>query len=33
MELIPTIDALHWCADAGPKILADERIRMAQACS
>ena len=26
MELIPTIDALHWCADAGPGILADERI-------
>ena len=23
MELIPTIDALHWCAKAGPKILAD----------
>src|SRR6476659_8526474 len=23
MELLPTIDALHWCADAGPKILAD----------
>ena len=30
MELIPTIDALHWCADAGPKILADERIRYPQ---
>lgn len=28
MELLPTIDALHWCAKAGPKILADERIRM-----
>src|SRR5918998_5301780 len=26
MELIPTIDALHWCADAGPRILADEKI-------
>ncbi len=26
MELLPTIDALHWCADAAPKILADERI-------
>ena len=23
MELLPTIDALHWCADAGPGILAD----------
>ena len=31
MELIPTIDALHWCADAGPKILADEKIRYPQA--
>jgi acyl-CoA reductase-like NAD-dependent aldehyde dehydrogenase len=30
MELLPTIDALHWCADAGPKILADERIRYPQ---
>jgi acyl-CoA reductase-like NAD-dependent aldehyde dehydrogenase len=28
MELLPTIDALHWCAKAGPKILADEKIRM-----
>jgi acyl-CoA reductase-like NAD-dependent aldehyde dehydrogenase len=27
MELIPTIDALHWIADNGPRILADERIR------
>ena len=26
MELIPTIDALHWCADEGPKILRDEPI-------
>jgi succinate-semialdehyde dehydrogenase/glutarate-semialdehyde dehydrogenase len=26
MELLPTIDALHWCADNGPRILADERI-------
>jgi len=26
MELIPTIDALNWCADEGPKILADEAI-------
>ena len=31
MELIPTIDALNWCADAGPKILADEKIRYSQA--
>ncbi len=31
MELIPTIDALHWCASAGPKILADERIPYPQA--
>ncbi|HEX2129494.1 MAG TPA: aldehyde dehydrogenase family protein [Solirubrobacterales bacterium] len=31
MELIPTIDALHWCADAGPRILADEKIPYPQA--
>ena len=31
MELIPTIDALHWCADAGPRILADEKIPNPQA--
>ena len=31
MELLPTIDALHWCADNGPKILADEKITMPQA--
>ncbi len=31
MELLPTIDALHWCAKAGPKILADEKVRMTQA--
>src|SRR4051794_3232918 len=30
MELLPTIDALHWIADHGPKILADERIRYTQ---
>jgi acyl-CoA reductase-like NAD-dependent aldehyde dehydrogenase len=30
MELLPTIDVLHWCADNGPKILADEKIRNAQ---
>ena len=31
MELIPTIDALRWCADAGKKILADEKIPFPQA--
>ena len=31
MELIPTIDALRWCASAAPKILADERIGYPQA--
>jgi acyl-CoA reductase-like NAD-dependent aldehyde dehydrogenase len=31
MEILPTIDALHWCADNGPKILADEKIKNAQA--
>src|SRR5688572_19213636 len=31
MELIPTIDALHWAADNAPKILADEKIRYPQA--
>ena len=30
MELIPTIDALHWCADEGPKILRDEPISYPQ---
>ncbi|MEA2368687.1 MAG: hypothetical protein QOH38_1405, partial [Thermoleophilaceae bacterium] len=30
MELIPTIDALHWIADNGPKILADQRVRYSQ---
>src|SRR6185312_7965983 len=24
MELLQTVDALHWCAKQGPKILADE---------
>src|SRR5436305_1795019 len=28
MELLPTVDALHWCAKQGPKILADEKIPM-----
>jgi succinate-semialdehyde dehydrogenase/glutarate-semialdehyde dehydrogenase len=31
MELLPTVDALHWCARAGQKVLADEKVRMAQA--
>jgi len=31
MELLPTVDTLHWCAKAGPKILADEKIRFSQA--
>ena len=31
MELIPTIDALHWCADAAPRILADEKVPTTQA--
>ena len=26
MELLPTIDGLHWIAEAGEKILADEKI-------
>jgi acyl-CoA reductase-like NAD-dependent aldehyde dehydrogenase len=30
MELLPTIDLLHWCADNGPKILAQEPIRYPQ---
>ena len=28
MELVPTVDALHWIAAEGPKILGDERISM-----
>ena len=31
MELLPTVDALHWCARQGPKILADEKVPMTQA--
>jgi acyl-CoA reductase-like NAD-dependent aldehyde dehydrogenase len=31
MELIPTIDALAWIADAGQQILSDERIPQPQA--
>jgi succinate-semialdehyde dehydrogenase/glutarate-semialdehyde dehydrogenase len=30
MEILPTIDALRWCARNGPEILADERIPMPQ---
>ena len=30
MELLPTIDALHWIADNGPDILADEKVRQPQ---
>jgi acyl-CoA reductase-like NAD-dependent aldehyde dehydrogenase len=26
MELVPTVDALRWIAEAGPKVLDDERI-------
>jgi acyl-CoA reductase-like NAD-dependent aldehyde dehydrogenase len=31
MELLPTVDALHWCAKAGQKVLANEKVRMTQA--
>ena len=30
MEILPTVDALNWVADQGPRILADERIRNPQ---
>src|SRR5205085_6656326 len=30
MELLPTIDALHWIAAQGPEILGPERIRTPQ---
>ncbi len=30
MEVLPSIDALHWIATAGPEILADERLRCDQ---
>src|SRR5512133_3875143 len=30
MELLPTIDALHWIADNGEHILRDERIKQPQ---
>jgi len=31
MEVVGTIDALNWCADNGPKLLAEEPIPMRQA--
>jgi succinate-semialdehyde dehydrogenase/glutarate-semialdehyde dehydrogenase len=31
MEVLPTVDALGWIADAGPEILADENVPMPQA--
>src|SRR5205085_4596723 len=30
MELLPTIDALHWIADHGEQILGDERVKQPQ---
>ena len=30
MEVLPTIDLLHWCADNGPRILADEPVKYTQ---
>ena len=30
MELLPTVDALHWIAEHGPKIIGDERIKLSQ---
>jgi succinate-semialdehyde dehydrogenase/glutarate-semialdehyde dehydrogenase len=30
MEIVPTIDLLNWCADNGPRILADEPIKTPQ---
>src|SRR5205809_1469830 len=30
MEVLPTIDLLHWCAANGPKILAREAVRYPQ---
>jgi acyl-CoA reductase-like NAD-dependent aldehyde dehydrogenase len=30
MELLPTIDLLKWCADNGPRILADEKLTYPQ---
>jgi acyl-CoA reductase-like NAD-dependent aldehyde dehydrogenase len=31
MELLPTVDALTWMADAGPEILGDEKVPFPQA--
>jgi succinate-semialdehyde dehydrogenase/glutarate-semialdehyde dehydrogenase len=28
MEVVPTIDALHWIAEEGPEILADRQVKM-----
>ncbi len=30
LELLPTVDALHWIADHGPPVLRDERVRARQ---
>ncbi|HVE68786.1 MAG TPA: aldehyde dehydrogenase family protein [Solirubrobacteraceae bacterium] len=30
MEIVPTIDALHWVADAGPEVLGDEKVPFPQ---
>src|SRR3954468_14374864 len=30
MELVPTVDALHWIADNAPKLLRDEKVRYSQ---
>jgi succinate-semialdehyde dehydrogenase/glutarate-semialdehyde dehydrogenase len=30
MELVPTIDGLHWIADHAPKLLRDEKVRYSQ---
>ncbi|MDQ4040402.1 MAG: aldehyde dehydrogenase family protein [Actinomycetota bacterium] len=30
MEIVPTVDALHWVAEAGPEILADEKVGFPQ---
>ena len=30
MEVVPTIDALHWIAEEGPTILDDQQIKMGQ---
>src|SRR5215212_7945415 len=29
-ELLPAVDALHWIADHGPRLLRDERVRPRQ---